>query len=80
MDVSRVGTADIKVYIYRNMSSTAQGSVTLENAKDFSSEAIGNLLQQARTVQLSFEPARDQAGSNFEIFDVVLRLTPTDNR
>ena len=62
------------------MSSSSAGNVTLANAKDFSSEAIQGLLQQARTVQVSFLPARDQAGKEFEIFDVLLRLTPTDNR
>ncbi len=80
LDVSRTGDADITVHVFRDMSSTAVGTVTLANAKDFSSEPMQGLLQQTRTVQVSFQPKRDQAGKSYEIFDVVLRLTPTDNR
>ena len=83
LDVSRAikASGQLTVDVFRNLSATPQATKpTLDLTKAYSSEEIGRIVQEARSVRFLFKTVTPAVDIDFELIDLTVRLARTDNR
>lgn len=81
LDVSRRTTSgSMLIDCYRNMEAEPKGTETMDLSESFEALNVGRHLKQARTFRFKIKTKTPAVDTDFELYDLVLRIQDSDNR